>query len=578
MRFGDETFKCLTPIYEKNYVGTDQPKTSQYYYNAFANHYFRSNKLDSVRYYVGLSLQCDSLMNDSFLTGVDIGILGSIALTEKDYDKAILHYLHSLQLIDQKKHPTNYGAILNNVGVAYLKKGYLETALYYFKKNLEIKDTRQNDYAEEARQVLKINIGIILRKQGSLTEALQLFHEVLDTSINENLIYPQYLANSNLSHTYLLLNNLDKAGEYLNKLQKLIDIHHFDKENYFNWMAELHFLKNNPGEMVRFLDSLEVFFKTNILEPSYSYYFLRGQAFSKNNNFSESQQYFEKAYSSTMTDSLSEDRIETIRELSKIYNKQGYYKKSAELLEKGMAEQTKIREKNNSINIADMLTKYQVDKYQLQLAKSNTEKTLLLQKNKSNTQLLYFSLLSILFLLITFHLYHRNSKNKRLALEAEKLRLEELQTHREKELEWQKRQLIDKRLHFDKLKNTMLEVASKYAGNERLLNRKLHLAFTESTRNFASFQKEFDLLYPDFARKILATNPNMTTRQLEYCMLISLGLQNKEVASILFVTEKTVEKTRSRLLEIFNLPPSASLATFLRNNLLQSAATSSSNS
>ncbi len=94
MRFGDETFKCLTPIYEKNYVGTDQPKTSQYYYNAFANHNFRSNKLDSVRYYVGLSLQCDSLMNDSFLTGVDIGILGSIALTEKDYDKAILHYLH----------------------------------------------------------------------------------------------------------------------------------------------------------------------------------------------------------------------------------------------------------------------------------------------------------------------------------------------------------------------------------------------------------------------------------------------------------------------------------------------------
>lgn len=571
MRTADERFECLLPLYHRAFVGAGKEKTSQYYFNALANYYFRKGQFDSVRIYLGHSLECDSLLGDSFLLGSDLALAGNLALVEKNYDEAIEQYNYSLSLINPLEKKTNTRAILTNMGVAYFKKGFLETAMAYYKQAYDLIDRADNDFAKEARTILKINMGIILRKQNLNLDALEIFKEVKDSASSNQLFYPKHLALVNLGHTYLNMDSLDQAAETLKEALLFAKKHNQNQETILLKLIELGQKPTYDNLFSSYLDSLALYYQKNQLEPGYDYYYFYGQEALRRGDRSKSQYFFEKAYNLTLTDSLSASRLESAAALIPLYEKQGQTEKALDLLKRSSQEQELLQKRNNSIAMADMVAHYQLDQYQLQLSKVRAEKGLLQQKNRINRLITIFFLLIILCLMAIFWLYRRNIRITRLADKLEKQRLQENQVKKEKEIAWHKKQLLENRLHTARLQKNINELIEKFSVNDRLLKRKVHMAFSNSSINQQPIHEEFSLHYPHFSRLLLQRHPELTTRQLEYCMLIGFGLTNKEIAEILFVTELAVEKSRSRLIKKFQFSENLTLSTFLRNMLLKSS-------
>jgi DNA-binding CsgD family transcriptional regulator len=66
----------------------------------------------------------------------------------------------------------------------------------------------------------------------------------------------------------------------------------------------------------------------------------------------------------------------------------------------------------------------------------------------------------------------------------------------------------------------------------------------ESERVIAEYQRLLEELHPDFCKKLLSRAPALTPMELKVCILTRAFLDTKESASLLAVSESTVESHR----------------------------------
>lgn len=81
-----------------------------------------------------------------------------------------------------------------------------------------------------------------------------------------------------------------------------------------------------------------------------------------------------------------------------------------------------------------------------------------------------------------------------------------------------------------------------------------------------SWQK-FDIILKsgnnDFKEKLLNRFPNLTNSEIKLCIFLKLGLNTKEIASILFQSNESIKVARSRLRKKLNLSSEQNLTAFL---------------
>ncbi|MFP3598618.1 helix-turn-helix transcriptional regulator [Chryseobacterium sp. SIMBA_029] len=65
--------------------------------------------------------------------------------------------------------------------------------------------------------------------------------------------------------------------------------------------------------------------------------------------------------------------------------------------------------------------------------------------------------------------------------------------------------------------------------------------------NDKSFYLKFSELYPKFNQQLLALNQQLTPRDLEYCALIKLNFDTKEIAQIKNMSIGSVESRKYRI-------------------------------
>ena len=85
----------------------------------------------------------------------------------------------------------------------------------------------------------------------------------------------------------------------------------------------------------------------------------------------------------------------------------------------------------------------------------------------------------------------------------------------------------------------------------------------ESWEQFLSY---FDQVNQNFMTHILRAHPHLTQNDLRICALSRLNMSTKEMASLLNITIKGVEKSRSRLKKRLGLEVTESLAEYLRRD------------
>lgn len=76
-------------------------------------------------------------------------------------------------------------------------------------------------------------------------------------------------------------------------------------------------------------------------------------------------------------------------------------------------------------------------------------------------------------------------------------------------------------------------------------------------------EKAFENVHPEFSKRITQRYPHLTSAELKHCILIRLGLSNKDMASVLCQSPDSVKVTRSRIRRKLGIGNETNLHSFL---------------
>ena len=124
---------------------------------------FQSRKVEQVL----SDLQAKTRSNSA--TGEDYYVLGTIYLSKKLFDQAIIHFRYALQLWD-KNDKEGLANLYNTVGFTYSESNQYDLAIYYYNeaiKNLSNYTTALN------------NLGYVYEKKGKFLDAMKAYKSVI---------------------------------------------------------------------------------------------------------------------------------------------------------------------------------------------------------------------------------------------------------------------------------------------------------------------------------------------------------------------------------------------------------------
>ncbi|MBC7792788.1 MAG: helix-turn-helix transcriptional regulator [Clostridia bacterium] len=84
-----------------------------------------------------------------------------------------------------------------------------------------------------------------------------------------------------------------------------------------------------------------------------------------------------------------------------------------------------------------------------------------------------------------------------------------------------------------------------------------------SDANWKLFEQQLEMIHPDMLRRLSERYPTLTPTELKVCSLTAINLSNKDMASLLYMSVRTVETHRSKARRKMNLPQEYNLTGFL---------------
>jgi tetratricopeptide (TPR) repeat protein len=156
----------------------------------------------------------DRLIDDIGLKGHNLNNIGIIYMRKGELDTALEYHQKSLQIFEKTGNKQGIAYAFNNIGIIYSSKGELDTALEYYQKSLQkvVEIGNKQDISG-----LFNNIGNIYMRKGELDTALEYHQKSLQ--IFEEIENKQDIATAfnNIGDIYSLKGELDTAREYYQK-------------------------------------------------------------------------------------------------------------------------------------------------------------------------------------------------------------------------------------------------------------------------------------------------------------------------------------------------------------------------
>lgn len=385
----------------------------------------------------------------------------------------------------------------NNMGLSYLNLGMNTQAIHYFKKGFDLSE----DYQSEIwRGILAGNLGKAYYNSENYSKAYYYFKKCYEINKDEDL-HLTVKVNSiiNMINIHLQLDSIQQAKDFLLHFEKSLP--------ELNRMSVTYLDAKHLGDRQHFEITKKKYFEGKI------------KYLKKTNNFALAVSY---------QDSL----IEVSQLIEEKYNS---------AIGKMASDQLTIQNK------------------EMELIRN--------EKSKENQRYFY------LFILLTtaligglsyFQLYRLNQKkvrqSERLLAQSRITILENQQS--KKELEHSKSELnnfVSKVNELNKIISGMedellhlkdLKCEQKIDIEQSLKNLKSVKILTDD--DWFDFQDNFEKIFPEYVYALKNYKPNLTPSEIRYLMLIKLGLNNKEMARALVVSEAAIRMTWSRVRKKLN--------------------------
>ncbi len=118
------------------------------------------------------------------------------------------------------------------------------------------------------------------------------------------------------------------------------------------------------------------------------------------------------------------------------------------------------------------------------------------------------------------------------------------------------------------LKEELITLKLKASPTRRDLDRITTLInnnIVTDEEKWSMFQANFDLIHDNFFRTLKTEYPNLTSSDLNFCALLRLNMQTKDIAQFLNISIRGVDAARYRIRKKLNLHPDISLTDFMIN-------------
>ncbi len=455
-------------------------------------------------------------INDSLSLANSLDTKSKIHVYQGNYKLALIPSLQSLRILDKLNEPQWLAHALNNLGIIEFYNGNF------------LKAIEHNERALEIYRKLGLNwwIAQALNDIGNAQFYLK-DYQMAESTLNECVIVAREIGNQSVLGT--ALNNLGKTLVKINMVDKGIG-----KLEESLKIAEEMDAKNKVVERLNDL----------------------GKAYTEKGNTNRAIAYYNKAI--VLADSIgAKDNL-----------KNGYFHRSKSYakinrFKEAYLDQERLRILNDSLynekkshQIQELLTIYETEKKEQQIALQEQEITVLEQKAEiSNLQKL---LMGIGLLLSLVGFYGIRQKLKRNKLEKEKV---------DAELEFKKKELTTHALNLArknetlenlKLKAQELKQKENTGTGYNQLIRSINFDLQDDN-NWENFSRYFEEVHKDFNSNVKTKYPDVTSNELRLLALLKMNLSSKEIANILNISAEGIKKARYRLRKKLDLTTEDSL-------------------
>lgn len=466
-----------------------------------------------------------------------------------EFEKSVEYQLQALDIFKSIDEKSGMVLSLNSLGLCFREMGDIEKSLSYHNQALELSELT-GDFEGKVKAL--VSIGICNFAANAIDQTLKYFNQALEISLelgNDKLTSTVY---NNMGICYATMEDYDRALDiFLRSLQL-----NTKSGNKSASAAILNNIARLYIYMAKYADALDAINQSFELNQN-----LRAKAQLVNNYFIYYEYYqvkedYQKALDyyiqySRLKDEIikerSQERVANLQILNELENKE----RDLEILNKNY-EITKNRKKLYIVLFITSLIILLLGVF------------LLVMRNRAIQHSL--KLLETEKLLASIKLKNQQMDYEKLELlkDSQQRDFEETLAAKNRNLASLTMQMVHKNEILTVLKK-QIETLTYSAENKTTVDEVCKLIDQSINLNedWENFTMHFDNVHPKFFERLMKEFPSLTQRELKQCAYIRINISIKEIAQLLNITPKAVEKARSRIKAKLLLDKDDDLTNFL---------------
>lgn len=481
-----------------------------------------------------------------------------------DLDSALFYYKKTLQ-IKETFNDTILAGIYTRIGGVYLLKGNYDVCLDYQLKALKIYE----EYPSTEGKIKAYNsIALVYFYQEQYDNALKNFH------LTEQLLKKNSTTNSIKINKFKgkLLNNIGII--YASKNQYDLALEHFVRASSFSKKANdldnlssvysnigLVYLNSKRYELAEaaLIESLEIRKNENNLFGLCKSNHLLGILYKEKRELAKAEKYLLSSLRLSYETNSMSAREEALKDLSQLMALKGDFKQAYNyhLAFKSISDSLFNKKNHQKIIQAEM--QYKFDKA------NHIAKTAQNQKEFLLLSITVFLILMIIIVIIMYRLQKSKAKIQQLAKESAELSNKEslLREHSlQQELELKSKELTTNIIYLLKkneliheISNRLKELKKQVKKEEQETIKKIidDLKNAQDENVWKEFEVRFNQVYNDFYERLLSKYPDLTVNEKRICAFLRLNMTSKEICALTRQSYNSLNVARARLRKKLNI-------------------------